>query len=214
MLNVRKYKEIILILTFSLICLLLYFIFPTQGFSQKITSLVIFFVIFPLLFQKVILKKELGNLGLTIGNWKKGLIFSFISLALSFLVLFLLFKYPAFQKNYSIPAIFSENFYLFIVYEIFIMGFFYLCFSFFFNGFILFSLERKFKNLSLIISFILFILFMFLIGNLVWLSSFMIMNIFFGSIIALKSRSLLYPSITGLLFYLIADSLVIKFLSN
>ena len=75
MLKLKDYKKTLTTLAFALACLLLYFVFPTQDVSQGITSLVIFFVIIPLIFGKIIEKRDWKNLGLTIGDWKKGLLF-------------------------------------------------------------------------------------------------------------------------------------------
>jgi len=211
MFKIKNYKKTLFISVFTLICILLHFVFPTNNFAQKITSVFIFLFILPLSFGKIIEKKQPKHFGLTIGDWKKGLLFSIISLAISFLILFFLFKFNAFQENYSITKLYGQNFMLFVFYEFLIIGSLYFCFSFFFNGFILLSLRENIGLISPLVSFIIFLIFMFFDGSLTWLFSFMFLNIFLGGFIALKSNSLLYPVISGIIFQLIADSLVIKF---
>lgn len=210
--TLKKYRETVTTLVFALVCFLCYILLPAQGNAQGITSLIVFFVIFPILFQKLVKKEHLFNIGLSLGDWRKGLLYSFISLVISFALLALLFKTSTFQEGYSVPAIFSESFFLFLVYEFLLMGIFFACFSFFFNGFIMFSFEGDLKKWAFLFQFVFFLLFLFFTGSLSWLFLLVIINVFFGGWIALKSRSLLYPLISGLLFSLLADLLVIKFL--
>jgi len=213
MLNkIKNYKETIFAVLFMIACLLLYSFFPTRGISQETTSFAIFFIVFPLLFWKIIQKRNLGDLGLRLGDWKKGIFFSSISLVFSFTILFILLKAGILNENYSVPKIFTESFFLFLIYEFFVIGFFFLCFSFFFNGFFMSSIEKEFGDFSPLLGFIVFLFFIFFSGNLNWAFSFLIINVFFGGFIAQKSHSLIYPIVSGLLFSLIADSIVIKFL--
>ena len=210
--KIQIYKKTGFTVLFSVFCFLLYSFFPTQETLQGITSFAVFFIIFPLLFWKIIQKKELQDLGLRLGDWKKGLFFSGVSLLFSFIIFFILFKSGLLHKNYSILKIFIDSFFLFLFYEFFVIGFLFACLSFFFNGFFLFSIEKEAGKFSPILVFIVFLTFMFFAKSLSPVFLFVIINMFFGGWIALKSRSLLYPILSGLLFSLIADSLVIKFL--
>jgi len=142
---IKKYKETSLSILLLLICFLLYALFPSQGFAQKITSLTVFFIIFPSLLWIIIRKEKLKNLGLTIGDWKRGLIFSALSLTLSLLIFFIIFKTGVLKENYPLPKFYMENFWAFLIYEFLIMGFFcVVSLSFFLE---LFYFLRK-KNLE------------------------------------------------------------------
>jgi len=194
-----------------LICLVLLTFFPTNGASQKITSGIVFLFIAPLLYLKLILKKNLADFGWRLGDWKSGLVFSAVYLVFALLITYALFNRTPFLKEYQLPLATTNNFWYFIFYELVIVGIFVAIYEIFFRGFVMFYLSAKTGFYSVLYQFFLFFLFFWATGNLNWNIVPFLIVAFFSGLATFKSRSLLYSFATSLFFLIIFDSLVIKF---
>jgi membrane protease YdiL (CAAX protease family) len=191
-------------------CLLLYVIFPADGVFQQIISSATFLLVIPLLYVKIILKKDLNNFGIQQGEWKTGIFWSLFSLLAAFLILYALYYYYDFFEKYEVSKLIADNFLLFLGYQIFLTGFFVALYEFFFRGFIMFSFSKKLGYWSIIFQGVIFFLLIWLSSSMTWIMAPYLIFALFGGVIAFLSRSIIYSFISTSLFIVIVDSIFIK----
>lgn len=210
--NILAWKEDLVTLAVIVVCLGLFFLFPSQGPAQAITASLIFLFLVPFLYVKLILKKSLREYGWQIGDWKKGLLFGAGSLVFALLIFYALYHYTPFSKNYALPLAATQKFGFFLLYEFLLVGFFLALYEFFFRGFVMFNFAGKFGLLSAAFQWLLFLVFLFIAGNFTWQNTPYIITGLLSGLTTLKSRSLLYSLISSLLFLIISDAIIIKLL--
>ena len=191
-------------------CLLLYAVFPTNNAFQQIISSLTFLLAIPLLYVKIILKRSLKEFGIQKGEWKTGLIWIIISLAVAFLILYIFSRYFGFFEKYSVPKFIRGNFFLFVGYEIFLTGFFVALYEIFFRGFIMFSFRAKIGYWSVIVQGAAFFLLFWLSSSMNWTIAPYLIFVLLSGLVAFYSRSIIYSFISNLLFVMIVDSIFIK----
>lgn len=206
------WKEDLTTLAVIVVCLGLFFLFPSQGPAQAITASLIFLFLAPFLYIKLILKKHLRSYGWRIGDWKKGVLFAAVSLVLSLLIFYAFYHYTNFPKAYKLPLSATQNFLFFLLYEFLLVGFFLALYEFFFRGFFMFSFSGKIGLAAPFCQWFLFLAFLFLAGNFSWQNAPYIITALFSGLITYKSRSLWYSFAFSLSFLLIADAVIIKLL--
>lgn len=194
-----------------LACLFLFSIFPTKNIFQEIISSLTFFFVVPILYVKIILKKDLKEFGIQLGDRRKGIIFSSLALIMSLLIAYVFFQYSSFSKNYTLPEIIKNNFIFFIIYELFIVGFFTALYEFFFRGFIQFSFLKKVGFWSIILQTVLFVLMFLVTGSFGWSIVPFVVIAPFSGFVAWKSNSIVYSFFSTLIFIMLIDAFVIKF---
>ncbi len=209
-----RYKEFLGTIFFIITSLVVYALFPVTDSFQQVFIMLVFFVIFPLSFNKLFLKNKLSFYGLQIGDWKKGLIWSFYSLIIVFFVFFILIYFFGFLRNYSIPIFITKSFLNFIMYEFLLSALFVLIYEFYFRGFILFIFKTKLEFWAILVQALIFLILVLVIGysSLFLFLPYLIFTPFAG-FIALKSRSILYSGISQFLIILILDTLIVGIIS-
>ncbi len=149
------------------------------------------------------------DFGLNLQNPKVGFFWAVGMLLVSVSIIFILIQFFGFENNYLIPAYLAENFRLFLLYELVMLNFILLIYEFFFKGFILFSLSRKFSWLAVPIQALIFILFLFFTSTIDWKLAPAIILSVTGGIVAYKSRSFIYSYLMSLLFMIFLDAYII-----
>jgi membrane protease YdiL (CAAX protease family) len=210
MLLIQKNKNIIITTLFICCCLAVYGYFPVKGNLQKTITALTFFMLLPILYNKLILKRGISTLRLHIGHWKKGLILMLISLLLGCLIMIGLAKYSNFLTGYSMPLGLAGSFGYFVFYELVLVAFFTALYEFFFRGFVMFNFVPFFKKGAVIGQAVLFLLFLLLTSGLSWEFAPYLVFAPFAGWIAYKSDSLLYSFIGQLIFIIIIDASIIK----
>lgn len=191
------------------LCLALVYLFPTSGALQNITKNLFFLILLPGLYIKFILKKDLSDYGFNLQNKKIGLWWALGMLAASFLAILLLLRFYHFENNYLIPAYIANNFWIFIFYELVLVNLLLFINEFFFKGFLLFTFSEKLGIWTILIQFLVYVLFLLSAGSLNWQLTPMILISLLGGIVTYKSRSFLYSYAASLLFLLFLDAYVI-----
>lgn len=207
-------KKNILTFTLALFCLLLHSVFPGKDYFQKIVISLVFLLVIPILYIKIVSKESLKDFGLKLGNWRLGVMWLFISLAISLLALYLIYNYTSFAEKYYLPQKIIKSFGLFAFYEIVIVGFFVALYEFFFRGFTMFSFSEKLGFNAIALQFILFILFLIIAKDFNWVFAPYIAAAPIAGMIAYKSGSLIYSYLFSLLFAIISDAMYISSLIN
>jgi hypothetical protein len=204
-----KYKEEFVTLLVIIACLTVYKLIPTKGTFQLLFSMSVFFVIVPLLYNKYILKRKISEIGLSLGNWKQGIVFSLISLVTISLIVLLASRYTLFIKSYPIPEEIKGNFSVFLFYQLIFIPFFIAINEIFFRGFVLFRYETAFKYWAILFQLLIYVSFLLIIKGNNWLYITFALFTPFAGFIALKSRSILYSFAFQVIAFLIIDVCVL-----
>lgn len=198
---------------FILVSLVAYAFFPTVDTFQQMTTMLVFFVVLPLLFNKIFLKKSLDFFGVCVGDWKKGLFWGAISLIIIGFIFFILFYYFEYLDQRKVSVFAAQSFGNFIYYEFLIVSFFVAVYEFYLRGFVMAIFKDRFKYFSILIQAVLFLILVLSIGG-ASIYLFLPYLIFapFGGFIAYKSKSILYSGISQFLLIIILDAVSIKML--
>jgi membrane protease YdiL (CAAX protease family) len=195
-----------------ILCLFLFVAFPASNIFQKMIVYATFFITIPILYVKIVLREDLKNYGLQKGDWRKGLLWGGLSLAASLAVFYLILHYTKFALGYHLSPFATDRFFHFMLYEIFLVGFFVFIYEFFFRGIVMFSLAPKARGWSIVIQFIMFILLLYFTHSFRWSMTYFMIGAAFSGVVAYQGRSLIYSISANWIFIVIADSLVIKML--
>jgi len=168
-------------------------------------------LVIPLLYIKIILKESLKNYGLQRGDRRQGILWMGLSLFVSLLVFYILFHHTSLFQKYPLPRLVTEQFALFVSYEILLVGLFAFLYEFFFRGAAMLGFSGILGRWPIAFQVILFIAFFSITGELD--RSVILFSIAspFAGITACQSRSLLYSFGFSLVFIIIADALAIGF---
>lgn len=207
-------KKSIFTVVLAIFCLLLHVMFPTRDHFQKVIVSLVFLLVLPVLYIKIVLKESLKNFGLKLGNWRQGVIWLLISFTASLLALYLIYNFAGFAEKYYLPQRIIESFGLFAFYEVLIVGFFVALYEFFFRGFVMFSFSEKLGLNAIILQFILFVLFLVIAKDFNWTFAPYLISAPFAGVIAYKSKSLIYSYLFSLLFVVISDAVYVNSLVN
>lgn len=192
-------------------CLILSVIFPVDNSSliQLIIRNIFFLVILPALYIKIVLKKNLSDFGLNIRDKKTGLFFGAILFIILIILYYFLFSYTSLQKKYALPSNTIGQFSFFVLYELLLMNILLFSQEFFYRGFMLSTLSRKFGYWSILIQSAVFILFSSLSSGFFWQFSAPIALSVTNGFLAYKSKSFIFPYLSGLLFIITVNSYII-----
>jgi len=210
-----KYKidyRIITTMGVAVICLVMLVIFPTQKenlFQQYVSGLA-FLALIPFLYIRIILKKDVRFFGLQPGNVRKGIFWTAVSFATSFLMVFLAQKYLGLSEKYGAPQLIFSEFTRFLFYAFLITAPWAALYEFFFRGFLLFGTEENIGYWAVILQFAIFALMIAFFKNPMSMIFYVIAAPFSG-IIAYQSRSLIYSFFYSWIFIVICSAAVIKF---
>lgn len=127
---------------------------PMFDFWSHILQFVCFFVlvfIIPAIFVKTNLKQKLGDFGIGLGDKKLGFIISAIFVPLLAGSLYFLTNDPKIIAEYPLAKILHEKPDLVLWYELSYIIFYYIAWEFYFRGFLLFGLEKRFGGFNAIL---------------------------------------------------------------
>ncbi|TSD01536.1 MAG: Uncharacterized protein Athens071425_384 [Parcubacteria group bacterium Athens0714_25] len=203
-------KEIWITSAVAIICLILVGIFPRNNALQDFIVGFSFFLIVPWLYIKIVLGESMKEYGIQSGRMNTGIYLIVIFLFVFSLIMLVAYKYSNFSNEYRIPQSVSNNFGLFVIYEVFLVGFFLFLYEFFFHGWILNFFEKYFKKGAVFLQFAIFTILLALIDNLNWnFFPYMVINLL-GGWIAYKSRAIWYSFIFGWIAIILLDIIFLK----
>jgi membrane protease YdiL (CAAX protease family) len=177
-----------------------------QGF---IVSL-IFFLVIPALYSKIILGETLGNMGWQRGNAFVGMISGVACVGLGTIASVLLIKMSPFQEYYRLPALAEYDFFWFVLYEVVLVSIVVFFYEVFFRGFIQLSWLRDLGIGAVVVQTVFFLAFFYLSGSFTWQYAPIIVFAPLSGVIAYMSRSIWYSLIASWLYFFITDILVLS----
>jgi len=202
-------KEIIITSGVIVFCLLLSLFFPVQNSAQLLTRNIFFLIIVPILYYKIILKKNISTFGLTLGDKKAGIFWGILMFLATLSTFFILYSYTDFQKNYLLSSYIIHNFWFFLLYEIILTNIFVFIQEFFWRGFVLLYFSKKIGLFAIFLQFILFMITIIPAENSFWQMTPTLVISLFSGIIVYKSRSVFYSWLSALFSFIILDSFII-----
>lgn len=197
-------------LVVALTCFLLSIYFPAENIAQELTKKFLFLVVVPIFYIKLVLKDDLSDFGINGKNFKVGFFWALLALIASFLITYAFFHYTNFKNQYLLPEYLFGNFPLYLFYELILVNFFVLFQTFFFQGFLMFTLKEKIGPWSIIIQNAAYLFSAFLSGGLGWLIFPYALTGLLGGILVYKNRSLIHSYFFSLLFIILLDAFFIK----
>ncbi len=203
-------KEFVITTTVAIICLFLVGTFPRKDGFQLFILGIFFFLIIPWLYIRMILGESIRDYGIQLGEKAKGFFWMIFSFIFFFLVIYSSCRYFDFLNNYVLLKIVRENFWVFVGYEFFLVGFFLFLYEFFFHGWLIGFLKRYLGIFSVLVQFIVFIVFLVLTNNFSWnFFPYMIINLL-GGWIVYKSQSIWYSFAFGWVAIILLDTVFLK----
>lgn len=206
-----KTKEFNVAIIFIITSLIAYGYFPAVGMFQQTVAILVFFLLLPLLFNKIILKKELKLFDGWLGDYKQGVLWSLYSLCAVGLIFFVAAYYFGFLDNYTVPAFIVGDFKNFLFYEFIILVPFVALYEFYFRGFLMPIFKEKIGYWAVLGQAA--VLFFFVLatggGNFIQFVPYLVFAPFAG-VIAYKSNSILYSGIVQFVILFILNVIVIK----
>jgi len=216
--KVSQNKEFLVALAIILICILLSLSFPSKNSFQGLTKGFFFLFIVPILYIKLVLKKNVADFGLNIQNKMKGFVWGSLMLVLSLIIAYLFIKYTPFVSNYYIPPLLSGNFWAFSVNMLIFVNLVLFFQEYFFRGFTLSVFSQKINAWSILVQAgLYFFIILFAQSGFkqeLWQSMPFIILSITGGIIAYKSKSMIYSYISGFLFLIMLNSYLIQIIKT
>jgi membrane protease YdiL (CAAX protease family) len=173
---------------------------------QKLIVSIIFFLVIPLLYSKMVLREPLGNLGWQKGNTSAGIITGIIALIIGGgVVLSLAYAYPAFRAEYQLPVVVARSFFWFVVYELALTSFLVLLYEVFFRGLTQMLWLRDRGWWAVVVQAVIFYGFSYLGNDFSWQRAPLLIFCPLAGIIAYRSQSIWYSFIASWLFIFLTD---------
>lgn len=184
--------------------------FPkSENFSPVLQSFIVsivFFLVIPVLYSKMVLKESLKNIGWQKGNVEAGILAGIASVILGgAAVVGLAFAFPQFRDQYIFPAIVERSFVWFILYELVLVAFVALVYEVFFRGFVQLFWLRAFGARAIVIQTLLFLGLLFFDNSFSWQMAPFIIFCPFAGFVAYRSQSIRYSLAASWLFLFLTD---------
>jgi membrane protease YdiL (CAAX protease family) len=208
-------KNFIIHIGIILLSMFLFIAFPIESGSmfQRVVVNVTFLLVIPALYITIVLKKKLSAFGVAKGNVRAGIFWGSLSLVVALLIFYLVVEYSGFSKSYLIPDLVRHKFSYFLLYQLLLVGFFSITYEFFFRGLVMLGLEKYLGDRwSMIVQFLLFLLFLAFTGGIGWQMFYFILMAALSGLVVQKSRSVYYSMAATWIFILLADAWIIKFI--
>lgn len=206
-----RWKDLLASSFALIVCLFLFYFFPASGPLQNLSRSLFFLFIVPLLYVKIILKRDLRDFGFAFSASRNGFLWLGGTLLAALLVAYALVNLTSFKDAYinMIPFAAYSSFRSFIFYELIFVNFVLFLHEAFFNGFVLFAFKETFNYWSILIATLSFLIFLALINALDWRMVPSIIAVALGSWTAYKTHSFVYSYLMGFAFMIILDAYVI-----
>jgi len=140
--NMFEHREkIIMTTSFIFISLgLLYGLPESQSLdsvTQEIIASIIFLLVLPVIYCKMILKEPLSSLGIREARWLPAFFWGGAMVSVGGILLFFLLPVDGFRSAYQLPSFIEKSFMWFIVYEVAAVGGIALLYEVFFRGLVM-----------------------------------------------------------------------------
>ncbi len=119
------------------VCLFALVVFPVQTPLQTLVMSVSFLVVIPMLYTMLVLRQPFSDFGVSKGNNRAGWLWLAISLPAVVVMVLLLRKFTGLFDDYVLPQLVVNNFSVFILYELLVVGVQAVAWEYFLRGFVI-----------------------------------------------------------------------------
>lgn len=182
-----------------------------SGAIQSILFGIVFLVLVPLLYVKLVLKQPLSAIGFTWTARRYGLSVVFVSIVPLLSIWFLLLRLYEMDTLYSLPDVVRTSFLWFLFYQVVLVGMAVSLYEVFFRGLVMLSWLSATGIVSVFLQFGVFVLFTSLYSGLEWQNVPLLLAGLASGFVAYYTRSLWYSWMTAWLLLLFADVLFLVF---
>jgi membrane protease YdiL (CAAX protease family) len=190
--------------------LIVYYLFPFDGklneTVQAIASGLMFLLLLPVLYTKLILKESLGAIGFRGSVRRHGWISVPLVTVPVLSVLYLLVRYYPVEDGYYIPSVAVESFWLFVLYELLLVGTIIFLYEVFFRGFVQLLWLKPLGLVAVLLQAILFFVFVLVTDGVTWQSAPMLFAAISAGFVAHYTRSIWYSWGSAWLVLFLADA--------
>jgi membrane protease YdiL (CAAX protease family) len=194
----------------ALLAIIVRYVFPVKMTGEAFWINIFLFFLFPWVVIRFILKEKVKSFGLSLGDRKKGIIFSIIFIAVFGLINYFIVKTPSLRGQLQISPDIVRNFWIFLWFQIIISLTVHFSWEFFFRGFIQMGTEKNLGKYAIPVQAIaqtaLYARSSWMIVLLIGFSS------LFAGIITRQSRSILYSFVSMWLISLSLDIMIIRYI--
>jgi len=195
---------------FILVSLVVYGLFPVNNQFQQLVVMVSFFAIIPVIFNKVILKRRLGDIGLKIGDWKQGLFWSGVGIVVAGLLFFIAIYFFNFLKHYTIPTTITYNYKNFLFYEFLLVVPVVFLYDLFFRGFVMLILDIKIYYWAIVAQMLIFFIFIVATNSLTWDFVPYLISAPLVGVVTYKSGSIFYSTLFQSIIIIMLDANIVR----
>ncbi len=207
----RHHREATIIFC-ALTAFLVSMIFPIRLAGESFWAVFFLFFAFPFLIISFLLKEPLKDFGISRGNFRTGIIFLAVGIAVFVFINYLAVSKPELRNQLVIPRGITGNFWYFLFFEIFVALPLHFFWEFFFRGFIQLGLEKKLGAFSLLLQTFFQSLLAFR-GTWVMIAL-TLFSAFFAGLTARQSRSIFYSFAAMWLISVSLDIMIIRFIQQ
>ncbi len=206
---IKEYKETSLGILIAVFSLLLFSLFPAQGFIEKFTKAALFLFVVPWLYIKLVIKKKLSSFGFNLRSPEANIKEGIAVLIIYILFAYVLIDFTDFARQYSVPELAQRNIGFFIFYQLVLINFIFFFQEYFFKGFFITLLRPIVGWLSILIQSAIYLLPLLFIGQDIWQIIPAALVSLLGGALAYRGKSFFYSYASGLIFFIILDLWII-----
>ncbi len=171
---------------------------------QEVIASIIFFLVLPLIYCKMILKEPLSSLGIQEARWLPAFFWGGVMVTVGGVFLFFLLPIEGFRLAYQLPPFIEKSFWWFVVYEIVAAGGVALLYEVFFRGLVMKLWLGSLGPLAIVLQSILFVSFIGVSSGFSWQYAVLCYASLFSGAVAYFSRSIYASWLANwILFFLI-----------
>lgn len=173
---------------------------------QSFVVSVVFFLVIPLLYSKMVLKESLKNIGWQRGNLTAGVLWSILSLGCAAAIMVgLALTFPDFPAYSILPLSVETNFVWFLAYELVLVTLTVLLYEVFFRGLVQLLWLRSLGVWSIVAQAALFFGLIYFSQDISWAVAPLLIFCPLAGLIAYRSQSIWYSSIASWIFLFLTD---------
>jgi membrane protease YdiL (CAAX protease family) len=173
---------------------------------QRLIVSIIFFLVIPLLYSKMVVGEPLKNMGLQRGNFGAGIFASILSLMVALgIIVGLVLAFPTFHEGYTFPVLVQRSFFWFVFYELVLVSLLVLLYEVFFRGLIQLFWLRGLGVWAVLIQTAIFYGMFFFSNDISWQKAPLLIFCPLAGFIAQRSQSLWYSLGASWLFLFLTD---------
>jgi len=193
--NMFEHREkIIMTTSFIFISLgLLYGLPESQSLdsvTQEIIASIIFLLVLPVIYCKMILKEPLSSLGIREARWLPAFFWGGAMVSVGGILLFFLLPVEGFRSAYELPSFLEKSFLWFVVYEVVAVGGIALLYELFFRGLVMKLWLGSLGPIAIVLQSAIFIGFIGISSGFSWQYAVLCYSSLFSGAVAYFSRSI------------------------